>query len=698
MDLLKNFKLASKLRIIILMLVVGSLIFGITAYLTIEKLRVNGEMYSEIVEGKDLIADILPPPNFIVETYLNSFLMLRADKNELNELVEKSKSLSEEYYTRHKFWVKTLEDGKLKDDMVENSFKPAKEFFELRDSKFIPLIREGNIAEAENLLNTKMKELFHAHKVYIESVVEQANLKNASIETHAEEIISSRTITLIILEFIIIIGLYFTISKIFKNISVPIKKVLEVSKEISKGHLKARTNIRSKDEVGVMAETIDKMASDLDNYSLLLQSIANGKVDVCSQAFDSEDVLAISLNEITNTLTELTKEINSLTQSALSGNLKHRGDESKFSGGYKELLRGINKTLDAVINPITEGSSVLKKMSEGDITNRVNGDYKGDHQLIKNSINHLSESFTSVLSLIGDSINSTASAVTQILASSEEISTGVQEQSLQTNEVSTAMEEMSKTIFETTRNIIKTNELAKESKSIAANGQAIIESTISGMKQIELVVKQASEIIIGLSNRSTKIGGIVKVINEIADQTNLLALNAAIEAARAGEHGRGFAIVADEVKKLADRTSSSTSEIVEMINSIQSDSQNAAKAIELGTSQVSVGMENSINAGNSMHEIVKSSDLLLEASSQVAAASEEQSAAVEQISKNVDSINSVANLNAAGIKTVADSTNDLMYMVENLQKLIGKFKISDRQNEDWSCEKFTKKKDASYVN
>jgi methyl-accepting chemotaxis protein len=197
------------------------------------------------------------------------------------------------------------------------------------------------------------------------------------------------------------------------------------------------------------------------------------------------------------------------------------------------------------------------------------------------------------------------------------------------------------------------------------------------MKRIADVVNRSAETVKALGNSSNQIGEIIVVIDDIADQTNLLALNAAIEAARAGEQGRGFAVVADEVRKLAERTTKATKEISGMIKSIQADTAGAVSSMEEGTHEVDSGIKLADRAGASLREIVGMIQNLTDMVAQIASASEQQSSASEQISKNVDAISKVTGETASGTQQVARAAEDLNRLTENLQQLVSKFKLSD---------------------
>jgi methyl-accepting chemotaxis protein len=242
---------------------------------------------------------------------------------------------------------------------------------------------------------------------------------------------------------------------------------------------------------------------------------------------------------------------------------------------------------------------------------------------------------------------------------------------------------MTKTILENSKNASQAAETAKKARQSAEQGGKVVGETVDGMKRIAGVVNRSAETVRELGRSSDQIGEIIGVIEDIANQTNLLALNAAIEAARAGEQGRGFAVVADEVRKLAERTTKATKEISGMIKKIQSDTTGAVASMEEGTSEVERGIGLADKAGASLQEIVGVSQKVTDMVAQIAAASEEQSASSEQISKNVEAISKVTSETAQGTQQIARAAEDLNRLTENLQRLIGTFTVaSGRQQYD----------------
>lgn len=674
-----NLKLSRKLQFIIFIFAFGIIIFGLTSFNTIEKIRINGNMYSQIIQGKDLIADILPPSDYIVESYLNAFQILNENSADtLQQLIAKSKDLRHEYEVRHDYWAKVLPQSKMKDYLIDKSYHPAIDFYDLRDNKFIPLVLSGRKKQAEQLLNGQMKQKYKLHKSYIDKVVKLAAAQDRHVENDAKDIIYARKVGLIIIGITILLILFFVVSQMFKNITKPINKVLTMAKELSLGHVKARSNIDSNDEIGILAKTMDGMAQNLDAFASKLHRIALGDVSVISNSSDENDLLAPALNAISSTLKNLINEISKLTKAALEGKLNEHGDESRFKGGYKEIISGVNATLDAMVKPIKEANEVLGILAKGDLTIRIINDYEGDFSIFKNSINGLAVSFNEAITNVMDAVQATASVSNEISSSTEEMAAGSSEQSQQSREIAGAIEEMTKTILETTKNASSAATAAQEAGNTAKEDGAVVKETIKGMNRIAEVVRKSAQTVQELGKGSDQIGEIVQVIDDIADQTNLLALNAAIEAARAGEQGRGFAVVADEVRKLAERTTKATKEIAEMIKKIQKDTGEAVRSMTEGTAEVENGIQLADKAGKSLEEIIEGSNRVVDIATQVAAASEEQSSASEQISKNIESIANVTNQNAAEIQQVTRSSEDLSRLTENLRELISQFKINER--------------------
>ncbi len=332
-------------------------------------------------------------------------------------------------------------------------------------------------------------------------------------------------------------------------------------------------------------------------------------------------------------------------------------------------------SFNSVITYLQEAARVAERMAKSDLTVKI--EPKSDKDVFGQSFKMMIVNLSQMIRNLKASSRELASAASEIATSSEQMSRGANDQTEQVNQVSTAIEEMTATILEASKNANEATDASKNASSRATDGGQIVAETIQGMQKITKTVRESADSIAKLAKSADQIGEIIGVIDEIADQTNLLALNAAIEAARAGEQGRGFAVVADEVRKLAERTGKATGEITEMIKGIQKQTEEAVHSMEAGIQEVDRGRELTDKAGNSLNEIVAMTESVMNMIQQIATASEEQSTAAEQISKNVEHITSVTRETAKGAEQSAAAAEELNRQAESLDEMVAKFKVDE---------------------
>ncbi len=318
-------------------------------------------------------------------------------------------------------------------------------------------------------------------------------------------------------------------------------------------------------------------------------------------------------------------------------------------------------------------AGAAEKIAANDLTVTVQP--KSERDVLGKSFKTMVGNLTNMIRQLGENARELVSAATEIASSSEQMSKGAKDQSNQVNQVSAAVEEMTATIVESSKNAGEASTAAKGAADTATTGGRIVNDSIQAMQKIAQTVRQSADSIAKLASSADQIGEIIGVIDDIADQTNLLALNAAIEAARAGEQGRGFAVVADEVRKLAERTGKATGEITEMIKGIQKETEEAVHSMEAGIQVVDKGRELADQAGTSLNEIVTMAQRVTEMIQQMATAAEEQSAASEQISKNVEHISGVTKETATGAEQSATAAEELSRQADGLQQMVSKFKV-----------------------
>ena len=325
--------------------------------------------------------------------------------------------------------------------------------------------------------------------------------------------------------------------------------------------------------------------------------------------------------------------------------------------------------------PVLAMTGMIDILAGGDLTRELPVESSDELGVMAGRLNEMIRNLREMIGGIIEAVATLAGASTQISSSTEEMAAGSQEQTSQAGEVSSAVAMMAKSVAENSTSAGEAASTARQARESAERGGEVVEQTVGGMRRIAEVVNGTAATVQTLGKSGDQIGEIISVIDDIADQTNLLALNAAIEAARAGEQGRGFAVVADEVRRLAERTTKATKEIATMIRTIQSETKGAVSAINQGTKEVNEGIALADRAGAALAEIVRISQQVTDMITGIAAASEEQSAASEQIAKNVDAIRAVTSETAAGEQQIARAAEDLNRLTENLQRLTSRFRI-----------------------
>jgi methyl-accepting chemotaxis protein len=360
-----------------------------------------------------------------------------------------------------------------------------------------------------------------------------------------------------------------------------------------------------------------------------------------------------------------------------------------FGVGILVILNVILQVIIAryVVRPLKSVAETADAVSQGDLTVSVNIDTTDEIGVVAKAVTKMVENLRGAILRVDEASLRVESVTGRITEQMSRLSHSAEEQMRQATEVVTAVEEMTASISENASSATKTADLARDARTTAERGGGVVEQTSDGMKQVANVVELSAQTVTSLGQSSEQIGEIAAVIDDIADQTNLLALNAAIEAARAGEQGRGFAVVADEVRRLADRTTSATKEIATMIRRIQQDTTEAVKTMGDGKTKATEGLALAGSAHSALTEIMESTDNVMKMVDQIAAAVEEQSSTSGEIAKNIEQISSASQAAADNSREVVEATDELLGLSRDLRTMVSAFKLHTNGSDKPAAEK-----------
>lgn len=558
---------------------------------------------------------------FIQQRADNRMLLDNNDSTNKAEVLKKVNAGTEESERFFQNYLKGAITGQEK-VLIEKFQETWKNYLVERD-KAITAAMNNNNDLAKSIMYGSSKDLADQSELALKAIIDYNVTKaDQMYNSLYEDSQQAKNLILILISFFIFLSIIMSLF-IARLISKPVKELTKDADRIASGELEVKIIQTTKDEIGRLTNSFIKM----------VEKIKKGIDDLQSE-----------------------KE-----------NVQYKVDEAvKKSEEEKTYLsKNVEKILDE-----------MEKFADGDLTIGLEIEKNDEIGKLFDGFNEAVGKIRNMIITSAEATAATASASNQISTSAEKMMEGTREQSTQTAGVAIAVDEMTRTILDTTKNAGEAAEASKHYGDIAKEGGKVVNETIIGMNKIADVVKKSADTVQQLGQNSEQIGEIIQVIDDIADQTNLLALNAAIEAARAGEQGRGFAVVADEVRKLAERTTKATKEIATMIKQIQKDTGEAVLSMKEGTREVERGKLLADKAGDSLKQIINGADKVVDIVTKVAAASNEQSTSSELISKNIEAISNVTLQSNAGVQQIAKAAEDLSRMTENLGKILGQFKIS----------------------
>ncbi len=564
------------------------------------------------------------------------------------------------------------------------------------NKKIRELLAAGRKTEAQALMYGEVNTLQQEqNKIYDEMSTLKVKFAKELSDQNTKTMESARKAmyTLMVIGALLAAGLGVLIAR---SISQPLQKGVDMMNEMSKGHLSNRLKMERRDEIGVLARAMDQFTDDLQKLVQGLQMIAAGDLSRDFVAIDGQDEINPALKKATETLRGMSADAQMLAKAGVEGKLSTRADASKYQGEYLKIVAGVNATLDAVVGPMNDVQRVMGSIEQGDLTARITAQYQGDFQKLAQAINNSAIRLGQALSEISSAANTLASSSDELSSTSSTMATTAEAMTQQANTAAAGTEQASANVKNMAAGVeqisANSNTVASASEQVNANlrtvGAAVeqmsanmrsvagaseqmtssVNTVAAAIEEMSVSLNEVSknsgqaatvagkaaksagttaETVDKLGKSAQEIGKVVDMIKGIAAQTNLLALNATIEAASAGEAGKGFAVVANEVKELAKQTAGATEEIRAQVEGMQTNTQQAVKAID---------------------EIVQIINEINSISGTIAAAVEEQTATTNEISKNVGNAARGANDVARNVQQAATGANEVSKNVQEAVK------------------------------
>ncbi len=519
-------------------------------------------------------------------------------------------------------------------------------FVPLRDS-VLTLASSSQTAAAITILNGP---LFEASKniesafesIQASKIADAKALADGNLAASSRSAIVVTTLVVLTVAFGVIAGLVLA-----RLIGRPLKDMADEAGRIALGDLQLRERLTQKDETGMLSVAFGDMVASQRAFAASAARIAKGDVQVEVQARSDQDELGHAFVQLRATLQGVIAETTRLASSATSGQLSTRGNADQFEGGFRQVVAGINSTLDAVVMPIQEASAVLQRLADRDLTVMVQGNYQGDHAQIKDALNDAIRALREALTGVVGSTSQIASAADQIATTSQSLAQGSSEQAASLEETSASLEELGGAAQRNAGDARSARDMAVQARDAMTAGVAEMQELSKAVQEISASAAQTAQI--------------VKTIDMISFQTNLLALNAAVEAARAGDAGKGFAVVAEEVRALALRSAEAA--------------RQTSALIEQSVGSATRGAEITRQVANRLAEVDRHVGSVHASVDSIVTASEGQREGVGQVNIAMQQMNAVTQSVAASAEESSSASEELAGQSQMLAALVAEFKL-----------------------
>ncbi len=519
-------------------------------------------------------------------------------------------------------------------------------FLPLRDS-VVKLSKSGQQAQAVALLNGDMLKASNAVEMAFEYAAGE-KVSDAGNLAAANRAVATRSTIFLAVLMVVTVALAIGIGMLLTRlIGAPLREMSATAERLAIGDLTPIVPLQRADEAGVLSHAFVHMIDAQRALAAGAERLAAGDLSARVIARSEADSVGQAFGTLHDTLAELIAETDRLATASTAGQLSTRGDADAYCGAFRQLLVGFNATLDAVILPVQEASTVLQRLAQRDLSVTVHGAYRGDHARIADAVNEAIGALREALEGVAMSTSQIAGAAGQIATTSETLAQSSSEQAASIEETSASVLELGGAAGSNAEHTVEARELAEKARA----------ATTTGVQDMRLLDSAVDEI----SASAKETAQIMKTIDMISFQTNLLALNAAVEAARAGDAGKGFAVVAEEVRALARRSAEA--------------SQQTARLIEHSVTSARRGSEIAQRVGERLAEIDRYVEDVYEVVGRIAAASAGQREGVAQVNLAMQQMSAVTQSVAASAEEASSASEELAGQAETLAALVGEFRL-----------------------